>query len=91
MKHLILMFLFYFEFRLNAQQSKSDNVKSTIQEFFDAFLKQDTTNLKSMVTDKVILYAIATNKEEYRVLKENDFNKFLIPISNWVHLRLTVR
>jgi len=67
---------------LNAQKTEAENVKATIIEFFDAFHKQDTTALKSMVTDKVILQSISTNKEGNTVLKEDDFNKFIRSIAS---------
>ncbi len=82
MKQLILMMILTLGFNVNAQQSETDNVKSKIIEFFDAFHKQDTVALKSMVTDKVILQSISTNKEGKTILKEDDFNEFVKSIAS---------
>jgi hypothetical protein len=57
-------------------------VKSKIVEFFDAFHRQDTTALNAMVTDKIILQSISTNKEGKTILKEDGFSKFLISIGS---------
>ena len=82
MKQLILMMILTLGFNVKAQQSEIDNVKSKIVEFFDAFHKQDTVALKSMVTDKVILQSISTNKEGKTILKEDDFNEFVKSIAS---------
>ncbi len=82
MKQLILMMILSLGFNVNAQQSETDNVKSKIIEFFDAFHKQDSVALKSMVTDKVILQSISTNKEGKTILKEEDFSKFIKSIAS---------
>ena len=82
MKQLILMVILTLGLNVNAQQSETDNVKSKIIEFFDAFHKQDTVALKSMVTDNVILQSISTNKEGKTILKEDDFNEFVKSIAS---------
>lgn len=82
MKRILVMVTLVFALTLNAQKSESENVKATIIEFFDAFHKQDTTALKEMVTEKVILQSISTNKEGKTVLKEDDFNQFLENIAS---------
>ena len=82
MKQLILMVILSLGLNLNAQQSENETVKAKIIEFFDAFHKQDTTALKTMVTDKVILQSISTNKEGKTILKEEDFSKFIKSIAS---------
>ena len=82
MKKLILIFALGLGLNVNAQKSDTENVKATIIEFFDAFHKQDTTVLKAMVTDKIILQSISTNKEGETILKEDDFNKFIASIAS---------
>ncbi len=82
MKQLILMVILSLGLNLNAQQSETETVKAKIIEFFDAFHKQDTTALKAMVTDKVILQSISTNKEGKTILKEDDFHKFIKSIAS---------
>ncbi len=82
MKHLILIFILCFGLNVNAQTSEIENVKTKIIEFFDAFHKQDTIALKTMVTDKVILQSISTNNEGKTVLKEDDFDAFIRSIAS---------
>ena len=82
MKPFLLIFTIAFNFALNAQNSETENVKATILEFFDAFHKQDTTVLKSLVTDKITLQSISTNKEGKTILKEDDFNLFVKNIAS---------
>ncbi len=82
MKQLILMFILSVGLNVNAQNSETENVKATIIEFFDAFHNQDTTVLKAIVTDKIILQSISTNKEGKTVLNEDDFGKFIKSIAS---------
>ena len=82
MKYFILIFTCCIGLRANAQKSEAENVKAKIIEFFDAFHKQDTSALKSMATDKVILQSISMNKEGKTVLKEDDFNQFVKNIAS---------
>ena len=80
MKQFILMVILSLDLNVIAQHTENKNIKSKIVEFFDAFHKQDTTALNAMVTDKVILQSISTNKEGKTILKEYGFSKFLIAI-----------
>lgn len=82
MKRLILILTLCFGLNTNAQKSETKNVKATIIEFFDAFHKQDTTVLKALVTDKIILQSISTNKEGKTVLKEDNFYQFVKSIAS---------
>jgi len=82
MKKLILILALSLCLNANAQKSNTENVKNTITEFFDAFHKQDTTALKAMVIDKIILQSISTNNEGKTVLKEDDFNQFIKSIAS---------
>jgi hypothetical protein len=82
MKQLILMLILSLGLNVKAQQSETDNVKSKIIEFFDAFHKQDTVALKSIATDKVILQSISEDKDGKTVLKEDDFNQFVKSIAS---------
>ena len=82
MKKLILILALSLCLNANAQKSNTENVKNTIIEFFDAFHKQDTTALKAVVTDNIILQSISTNNEGKTVLKEDAFNKFIKSIAS---------
>jgi len=82
MKHKILMFILCFVLNVNAQKSETENVKAKIIEFFDAFHKQDTSALKAMVTEKIILQSISTSKEGKTILKEDDYTQFVKNIAS---------
>ena len=82
MKKILLLFLFCFAFTVNAQNSETEQVKAKIIEFFDAFHRQDTTALKSMVKDHITLQSVHKNKEGKTVLKQDDFNKFVKSIAS---------
>ena len=82
MKQFLLIFILCFGLTVNAQKSEAENVKTTIIEFFDAFHKQDTTVLKNMVTDKIILQSISINKEGKTVLKDDDYSQFVKNIAS---------
>ncbi len=82
MKHKILMFILCFGLNVNAQKSENENVKAKIIEFFDAFHKQDTSALKAMVTEKIILQSISINKEGKTILKEENYNQFVKNIAS---------
>ena len=82
MKQIVLLISFCLTLILNAQQSETENVKATIVEFFEAFHKQDTIALKSMVTDKIILQSISKNQEGKTVLRQDEFDKFVKSIAS---------
>ncbi|WP_400079211.1 nuclear transport factor 2 family protein [Winogradskyella sp. R77965] len=82
MKSLLLVFTLAFAITLNAQKSENENVKTTVIDFFEAFHKQDTTALKSFVSDNVILQSISINKEGKSVLKEDKFDIFIKNIAS---------
>jgi len=82
MKHKILMFILCFVLNVNAQKPENENVKAKIIEFFDAFHQQDTSALKAMVTEKIILQSISINKEGKTVLKEDDYTQFVKNIAS---------
>ena len=82
MKHKTLMFILCFALNVNAQKSETENVQAKIIEFFDAFHKQDTSALKAMVTEKIILQSISINKEGKTVLKEDDYTQFVKNIAS---------
>ena len=82
MKSVCVAIVFLFGVALNAQKSETEAVKNTIVDFFDAFHKQDTTALKSMVIDKIILQSISTNNSGEVTLKEDNFYQFIKNISS---------
>ena len=64
-----------------AQQSTSEQeVKKTIETFFDAFHKGDTTLLKTVLADKIVLQTTFTNKEGKSQLVEDEVSKLITAI-----------
>ncbi|MDB9720799.1 nuclear transport factor 2 family protein [Winogradskyella sp.] len=82
MKSVCVAIVFLFGLALNAQKSETEAVKNIIVEFFDAFHKQDSTALKSMVIDKIILQSISTNNSGEVTLKEDNFYQFIKNIAS---------
>jgi len=82
MKHILLMVTLLFALTLNAQTSESENVKTTIIAFFDAFHKQDTTALKAMAKGNIKMQSIAIDKDGKTVLSENDYFQFVQNIAS---------
>jgi len=82
MKYVILLFVFCSTLIINAQKSETEAVKETIIEFFNAFHKQDTIVLKSMVKGDITMQSISINKEGKTVLQESSYNQFVKNISS---------
>jgi hypothetical protein len=82
MKQFLFIITLAFTFNLNAQISEEAKVKSKIIEFFDAFHKQDSTSLRSMVTDDITLQSIFANKEGETILKISEFDAFVTSIAS---------
>lgn len=68
-------------FNLSAQNEEA-KVKTTIIDFFEAFHKQDTTALKTMVKGNIKLQSISVNKEGKTVLNESRYEKFVKSIAS---------
>ena len=82
MKPLLLIVAFVLSFNSNAQTAEEAEVKATIVKFFDAFHKQDSTALRSMVTEDIILQSISKNKEGKTVLNKSEFDAFARSIAS---------
>jgi len=64
-----------------AQQSASEQeVKKTIETFFEAFHKGDTTLLKTVLADKIVIQTTFTNKEGKSQLVEEEVSKLITAI-----------
>lgn len=81
MKKLILFIIFSLSLGIQAQDTDSEAVKTTIINFFEAFHKQDTTALKTMAKGDIKLQSISVNKEGKSVLTESEYNQFLKSIA----------
>lgn len=83
MKHIVLPLLVAaLSFNINAQSSEEAEVKSTIVNFFDAFHKQDSTAMRSMVTSDITLQSIFTNREGKTILNKSEFDAFVTSIAS---------
>ena len=82
MKTLFQITLFCFGLSLNAQDSEVDNVKNTINSFFEAFHKQDTTSMRAMAKGDILMQSISINGEGKSVLNENSYTGFLRNIAS---------
>lgn len=77
MKSITFIFLLSIGLSVQAQQSESEQVKNTIIDFFEAFHKQDTLALRSMVKGDINMQSIASYNEGNSVLTESSFGEFL--------------
>ena len=71
-----LLLIFSFE-TVNAQDNEKEEVKKTVQMFFDGFHKQDSILIKSTTSPGIILQTIGSNKDGISVVKTSDFSDFL--------------
>jgi hypothetical protein len=62
---------------INAQLNENEEVKKTVQLFFEAFHDQDSTLIKSTTGSGIIMQTIGRDKEGTSVVKTSDFNDFL--------------
>ncbi|WP_298757161.1 nuclear transport factor 2 family protein [uncultured Psychroserpens sp.] len=60
-----------------SQSSESDNVKATIERFFEGFHKQDSTIILETVGKDIKMQSIGKNREGKAVLNTSEFKKFL--------------
>ena len=66
-----------------AQEDETLNVRKTVDTFFEGFHKGDTTMMKSVLMDKVVLQTAFRNKEGKDVLRnDGDLFKLLETIAN---------
>lgn len=65
---------------INAQDSES--AKQTIIDFFEAFHQQDSTKLRSYVSDGIIMQSIGQDKDGNTQLSTTDFDKFVKSITS---------
>ncbi|WP_297693465.1 nuclear transport factor 2 family protein [uncultured Eudoraea sp.] len=62
---------------INAQLNEKEEVKKTVQLFFEAFHDQDSTLIKSTTGSGIIMQTIGRDKEGTSVVKTSDFDDFL--------------
>lgn len=82
MKKLLPLLILCLGFNLNAQDFETEQVKTKIVNFFEAFHKQDTTALRTMSIGNIKLQSISVNKEGQSVLSESEYGQFLKSIAS---------
>jgi len=82
MSRVILFFVMLITGNIMAQNSAEDEVKKTIEIFFDGFHKGDTTLMKSVMMDKFITQTAFKNKEGKDILVTEESSKLITAIAN---------
>lgn len=59
------------------ETSEKENVKQTIDTFFEGFHSRDSLIMKSVVNEKIVMQSIGRNREGELKLHHEDFSKFL--------------
>ncbi|MEH6536131.1 MAG: nuclear transport factor 2 family protein [Psychroserpens sp.] len=77
MKHSIFFIALLVSTLSFSQSSESDNVKATIERFFEGFHKQDSTMILETVSKDIQMQSIGKDKEGKAVLSISEFKKFL--------------
>lgn len=65
-----------------SQENEKTKVKTVINTFFEGFHKGDTTIMKSVMANKLIMQTAYRNKEGKDILVTDDPEKFVIAIAN---------
>lgn len=81
-KLILLIILFCSQFIL-AQSSPESQVRNTVETFFEGFHKGDTTLIKTVLADKVVLQTAFRNKEGKDMLRnDGDISNLLNTIGS---------
>ncbi|NAS30078.1 nuclear transport factor 2 family protein [Flavobacteriaceae bacterium R38] len=81
MKFYTFLFISLFTLTMNAQSSAKDEVKATIEKFFDGFHKGDTTIIKSTLANQVVVQTAFKNGEGKDILNNGSMENFLKAIA----------
>jgi hypothetical protein len=82
MKSLMRVILVFTLFTGACFAQSSQDPKQTIISFFEAFHKQDSTRLKSLVTADIRMQSIGQDTEGKAKVTTTDFNQFVKSIAN---------
>jgi len=82
MTRVILFFVMLATGTVVAQDNAQDNVKKTIEIFFEGFHKGDTTLMKSVMMDKFTTQTAYKNKEGKDILVTEESTKLITAIAN---------
>ena len=77
MKRVIIFSIFLITLHLNAQTTQENEVKATIDRFFEGFHKGDTLILKETLADNVLLQTAYRNQQGKDILNTDDVKKLV--------------
>ena len=77
MKRVIIFSIFLITLHLNAQTTQENEVKATIDRFFEGFHKGDTLILKETLADNVLLQTAYRNQQGKDILNTDDVKKLI--------------
>ena len=77
MSSIICLLLYLVIVSGSAQDSEKIQIQKTIESFFEAFHQQDSTRIRQMVYDNVVMQRIAIDSMGKASIREQDFNEFL--------------
>lgn len=79
---LTTLFAVLFSITVSAQISPVEEIKTTIETFFEGFHKGDTLLMRQTMANDLIMQTAFKNKEGKDVLKQDDASKFVTAIGN---------
>ena len=79
---VILFFVMLITGNIIAQNSAEDDIKKTVETFFEGFHKGDTTLMKSIMMDKFTMQTAYKNKEGSDVLVTEESSTLINAIAN---------
>ena len=82
MVRVILFFVMLITGNIIAQNSAEDDIKKTVETFFDGFHKGDTTLMKSIMMEKFTMQTAYKNKEGSDVLVTEESSTLINVIAN---------
>ena len=82
MKHILFYAVVLISTALLAQDDEKLKVREAVDTFFEGFHKGDTTLLKSVMMEKVLLQTAYKNKEGQDVLVSDEISKLINAITN---------
>ncbi|WP_179345214.1 nuclear transport factor 2 family protein [Winogradskyella ursingii] len=82
MKNTFIAVALILSFGLNAQNSETDKVKTTIIEFFEAFHRQDSVALRTFAKGNINMQSVSINQQGETVLSESTYDQFVNSISS---------
>ncbi|SMP37488.1 nuclear transport factor 2 family protein [Flavobacterium hercynium] len=78
MKKMTLIIFLFFSWLVNAQQKE---VRNSIETFFNAFHQKDTSEIRKLCSDKIILQSISESKSKGNKLSDENLKEFLLSIA----------